>query len=124
MEKKIIKAFIKKLQEINLLEDLKKSLLNFSLIMIYPIHKTLVLVKNQMNYLKDNIFESFLKSIIDFYFSVRVSNFWNNNYIEYESNGDKKKTQSVEEYLNKVSPYLKDIINNLKKSDTWKIIEF
>ena len=124
MEKKIIKAFIKKLQEINLLEDFKKSLLNFSLIMIYPIHKTLVLVKNQMNYLKDNIFESFLKSIIDFYFSVRVSNFWNNNYIEYESNGDKKKTQSVEEYLNKISPYLKDIINNLKKSDTWKIIEF
>ena len=92
--------------------------------MIYPIHKTLVLVKNQMNYLKDNIFESFLKSIIDFYFSVRVSNFWNNNYIEYESNGGKKKTQSVEEYLNKISPYLKDIINNLKKSDTWKIIEF
>ena len=28
---------------------------------------------------------------------------------------------SVEEYLNKIRPYLKDIINNLKKSDTWKI---
>ena len=34
-------------------------------------------------------------------------------------NGNKNKTLS-EEYLNKVSPYLKDIINNLKKSDTWK----
>ena len=31
------------------------------------------------------------------------------------------KTISVEEYLNKIRPYLKDIINNLKKSDTWKI---
>ena len=30
-------------------------------------------------------------------------------------------TLSVEEYLNKIRPYLKDIINNLKKSDTWKI---
>ena len=28
---------------------------------------------------------------------------------------------SVEEYFNTISPYLKDIINNLKKSDTWKI---
>ena len=27
----------------------------------------------------------------------------------------------VEEYLNKIRPYLKNIINNLKKSDTWKI---
>ena len=35
---------------------------------------------------------------------VRVG-FWNNNYIEYES---------------KIRPYLKDIINNLKKFDTWK----
>ena len=26
-----------------------------------------------------------------------------------------------EEYLNKISPYLKDTINNLEKSDTWKI---
>ena len=32
-----------------------------------------------------------------------------------------KKTRSVEEYLNKISPYLKDIINSVKKSDTWKI---
>ena len=25
------------------------------------------------------------------------------------------------EYLDEIKPYLKDIINNLKKSDTWKI---
>ena len=28
---------------------------------------------------------------------------------------------SVEEYFDKIRPYLKDIINDLKKSDTWKI---
>ena len=44
-----------------------------------------------------------------------------NNYIEYESNNDRNKTLSVEEYLNKIRPYLKDITNDLKKSDTWKI---
>ena len=37
---------------------------------------------------------------------VRVSNFWSNNYIEQESNGDKNKRLSVEEYLNKIRPYL------------------
>ena len=47
--------------------------------------------------------------------------FWNNNYIEYKSNGDRNKTLSAEERLNKIRPYLKDIINNLKISDTWKI---
>ena len=39
----------------------------------------------------------------------------------YESNADRNKAPSVEEHLNKIRLYLKDIINNLKKSDTWKI---
>ena len=52
---------------------------------------------------------------------MRVDNFWSNNHIEYESNRDRNKTLPVEEYFNKIRPYLKDIINNLKKSDTWKI---
>ena len=40
--------------------------------------------------------------------SVRVSIFWSNNYFEYKSNGDRNKTLSAEECLNKVRPYLKD----------------
>ena len=55
-----------------------------------------------------------------YYKSVRVSNSWNNNYIENESKGDRIKTLWVEEYL-KIKPYLKDIINGLKESETWKI---
>ena len=35
-------------------------------------------------------------------------------------NGDRKKILSVEEYL-KISQYLKNTINNLKKPDIWKI---
>ena len=42
------------------------------------------------------------------------------NYVEYESNGDRNKTLSLEEYFNKVSQYLKDIINDLKKSNESK----
>ena len=66
-----------------------------------------------------NLFEH-EKEEENYYKPVRVSNFWSNSYIEYKSNGDRNKTPSVEEYPNKVRPYLKDIINNLK-SDTWKI---
>ena len=62
-----------------------------------------------------NLFEN--EEEENYYKPIAVSIFWSNNYIEYESNGDRNKTLSAEEYLNKIRPYLKDIINNLKKSD-------
>ena len=40
-----------------LLEDLKTSLLNFNFVMIYIIHKMLLLLKNHMNYLRNSTFE-------------------------------------------------------------------
>ena len=53
----------------------------------------------------------------DYYKSKRVSSFWNNNYIEYESNGHKNSDLSVDEYLNnKTKSYTLRI-----SSDTWKI---
>ena len=53
----------------DLLEDLKMSLLSFSFVMIYIIHKMLVLCKNNMSYIKDSNFQCFLKETkIDFYF--------------------------------------------------------
>ena len=48
----------------DLLEDLKMTLLNFNLVMIYIIHKMLVLLKNHLNYLKDSILECFFKEYI------------------------------------------------------------
>ena len=50
-----------------------------------------------------------------------VSNFYNNIYIEYESNGDINRNLSLDEYLNKIKPYLRNIIIDLQISDTWKI---
>ena len=50
-----------------------------------------------------------------------VSNFWNNNYIEYESNDDENRNLSLAAYLNKIKPYLRNIIMNLQNSDAWKI---
>ena len=63
-----------------------------------------------------NIFE--YEQEENYYKPLRVSNFWSNNYIEHKSNSDRNKTLPVEENLDRISPYLKDIINNLKKFDT------
>ena len=61
---------------------------------------------------------SLFKQEDDYYKPIRVGNFRNNNYIKYESSGDKNKNLSVKEYLDKIKPYLRDIIINLQKSDT------
>ena len=37
------------------------SLLNFNFVIVYIIHKILVLLENYLNYLKNNIFECFFK---------------------------------------------------------------
>ena len=57
----------------------------------------------------------------DYYKPERVSNFWNNNYIEYESNSDTSKNLSLDKYLDKSKPYSRDIIIDLPESNAWKI---
>ena len=57
----------------------------------------------------------------DYYKPKRVNSFWNNNYIEFESNDDKNSILSLDKYFNTIKPYLRDIIINLQSSDTWKI---
>ena len=51
----------------------------------------------------------------------KIINFWNNNYIEYESNGDKNRNLSLKEYFNKNEPYLRNTIIDLQNFDAWKI---
>ena len=41
--------------------------------------------------------------------------------LEFESKGDRNKNMSIEEHPNKRKPYLKDIMIDLQKPDTWKI---
>ena len=67
-----------------------------------------------------NVFEH-VKDEVNYYKPVRETNFWSKNYILYESNGDRNKTISVEEYLNKIIPNLKYIINKLNKMAHGKV---
>ena len=56
----------------DLLEDLKMALLNFNLVMIYIIHKMLVLLKNHQNYSKESISECFFKEHNIIFFSNKL----------------------------------------------------
>ena len=60
-----------------------------------------------------------------YYKPILVKSFHKESYKEYESRGDKNKSLSIEEYLNKIIPYLKELINNHKAiengSREWKI---
>ena len=57
----------------------------------------------------------------DYYKPERVNNFWNNNYIEYKINGDNNRNLSLNKYLNKIEPLMRNIIIDLQNSDAWKI---
>ena len=48
-----------------------------------------------------------------------VKSGYNNNYIEYRSEGNKLLT--IEEYLNLIEPYLRELINDHKNKGEWKI---
>ena len=53
----------------------------------------------------------------DYYQPIIVKSAFNNNYIIYESRGDKDKILTV----NMVRPYLVDMINDHKNKSEWKI---
>ena len=49
----------------------------------------------------------------DYYKPIKTNNsVFNDNYIEYESKGDKGKKLSLKEYLYMIIPYLSDMIND------------
>ena len=62
----------------------------------------------------------------DYYKPVKTKIAFNDNYIEYESRGDKDKNLSPKEYLDMIRPYLRGMINNhktLSKGSLGKIFD-
>ena len=78
-------------------------------------------IKKRQTIIKDEIIWYIRTLSEDYYEPKRVSNFWNNNYIKYERNGDKNRNLSLDEYLPKIKPYLTNIIINFQNSDALKI---
>ena len=59
----------------------------------------------------------------DYYKPIITKGAFNSNYIQYESmkSEGKNKHLSVEEYLDQIRPYLRDIINDHKTQGEWRI---
>ena len=58
----------------------------------------------------------------DYYKPILVKSSFKGNYKYYESRGDKEKRLSVKQYLNKITPYLYDLINDHRIARrVWKI---
>ena len=55
----------------------------------------------------------------DYYKPVLVKSSYNNNFVQYESKGDK--ILSIQEYLSLIEKHLKKLINQYKKEGEWKI---
>ena len=57
----------------------------------------------------------------DYYQPIITNCAFNNNYIQYESKGNKNKILTISEYLDMIRPYLSDIINDHKTRGEWRI---
>ena len=57
----------------------------------------------------------------DYYKPGIVDGAFNNNYIQYESKGNKDKISDIRECLDLIRPYLVDMINDHKNNGEWKI---
>ena len=55
----------------------------------------------------DHLFNEINK---DYYEPIEIKSAFDGNYIEYESKGDNNDNLSLEEYLNIIRPYLRDVI--------------
>ena len=69
-------------------------------------------IKNVHDLFKSSIDKNYYKPIL-------VKSGYNNNYIQYESKGDKILT--IKEYLVLIEKYLRDLINYYKNKGEWKV---
>ena len=68
---------------------------------------------------KSHLFNEITKE--DYYEPIKIKSAFDGSYIQYESRGDNDDNISLEEYLNIIRPYLRDMINNHKAQGEWKI---
>ena len=57
----------------------------------------------------------------DYYGPIKIRDSFDDDYIEYESRGDKDNNLSLEEYFNIIRLYLRDMIDNYEAHNEWKI---
>ena len=114
-EKQEKKCYIKKLQKAE--EFFKKLEEDLNRLEKYQYHDN-----DDLNYKGIRQIENLFEKIDeDYYKPIKTNGAFNDNYMEYESRGDKDRNFLLEDYLNIIRPFLKDMINNHKTYGEWKI---
>ena len=82
--------------------------------------KKKIIKLNEHNNKNDDFIENVrdLFNIVN-YEPILIKTGFNNNYLEYRSEGNV--SLSFEEYLNLIKPYLNDLINDKKDKGEWKL---
>ena len=57
----------------------------------------------------------------DVYKPIKISGAFSDNFVEYQSNGNRDRSISIARYLNNIREHLRKLINDKKKSGEWKI---
>ena len=120
--------FHKKEQVYNYLKE-KDSLTTKEKRMLKNITKYFKKLKKDLNKIKRyqysithdirNLFNEITKE--NYYKPIEIKSALDGNYIEYKSRGDNNDNLSLEEYLNTIRLYLRDMISNYKARSEWKI---
>ena len=121
-EKKVKKYQEEREKKQHLKELVKENALKKTKKFLKTLRKHLDTIKKHRNHYSDDPDYEEIKSIEnlfnkideDYYKPVKTKDAFNDNYIEYESRGDKDKELSPEEYLDMIKPYLRDMISNHK----------
>ena len=107
-KKKLSKRKTKKQSEANLINNIRNP---------FMLKKIKKIRKFEDRIIKDRIIRDIrmlFEEEEDYYKPKIVSNFLNNIYIKFESNGDINKNVSLEECLNQSKLYLRDVIIDLQ----------
>ena len=77
----------------------------------------------KLNKYQDNITHGldYIFNEEDYYKPTVVKSAFDGNYVLYESRGDKDANLALYEYFDKIKPHLKDMIDDYKSKDEWKI---
>ena len=78
MKKKFKKNIKKLIKKMDLLKDLKISVLSFNFVMTYINHKMLVLIENNLDYFRDSISECFFNQYNRLLFFFKKNNCFHN----------------------------------------------
>ena len=70
---------------------------------------------------KNIVFKPRKKSKKDVYKPIKISGAFSDNFVEYQSNGNRDRSISIARYLNNIREHLKRLIEDKKKSGEWKI---